>query len=427
MRALQEAGERALALCAYHTAASFLTSALELLPPDAEPSAELLFHAGTAFSYVGKEHGELARAVEAFEQAGDAERAAEAAVAASWTSWHSEPADARAWLERATELLEGRPPSRAKALVLAERARMQMINYQYETSIALADEAIQHARTIGDVTIEADAMVTSACTRTMLGDRQSLEMFEQALELVGHRGRVAGRGVHEPGCRMERVRRPPPRRGGREAGIELSERDGDELSAAFMRGNLMGAQFEMGDWDDALAHAETIIETPGLPRYQEPSAHGIRAGIFESRGAVDDAFAEWEIAVERTREMGDPQTLWPKLIGRAAFMRRQGQADEAARALAEVVDALGESESVGDLQEWHVDLVLGLCESDRIADAKGIVRRMPEGRWRDACHATAEGDVRRGRGRSRVDGERAAPGRAPIAGREVARGRREAE
>lgn len=65
--------------------------------------------------------------------------------------------------------------------MLAERARILMINYQYETSLPVADEAIQQARAVGDVQIEADAIVTSACSRAMLGDRQSMELFEQAL------------------------------------------------------------------------------------------------------------------------------------------------------------------------------------------------------------------------------------------------------
>ena len=134
------------------------------------------------------------RAVDAFERAGDPERAAEAAVAASWHTWHSHPIESGAWLERATALLDGRPPSRAKALMLAERARILMINYQYETSLPVADEAIQQARAVGDVQIEADAIVTQ---RLLVGrcsaDRQSMELFEQALALVGHRGRVASR------------------------------------------------------------------------------------------------------------------------------------------------------------------------------------------------------------------------------------------
>ncbi|MGA8487077.1 MAG: AAA family ATPase, partial [Gaiella sp.] len=76
--ALQDAGERALSLGAYDAATSFLENALELLADDAEPSAELLFHAGRALAYAGRSGDHLERAVDAFERAGDPERAAEA-------------------------------------------------------------------------------------------------------------------------------------------------------------------------------------------------------------------------------------------------------------------------------------------------------------------------------------------------------------
>src|SRR3712207_3064557 len=111
----------------------FLAFALDLVRSDEEPSAALLFAAGKAFGFAGRGTGELARAVDAFEAAGDPDRAAEAAVSASWHKWHENPGEAHAWLERALRLVEGRPASRAKALVLAEQARRMMIDYQKET------------------------------------------------------------------------------------------------------------------------------------------------------------------------------------------------------------------------------------------------------------------------------------------------------
>ena len=345
-----------------------------------EPSAELLFHAGTAFSFMGRETDELARAVDAFERAGDPERAAEAAVAASWHTWHSNPIESGAWLERATALLDGRPPSRAKALMLAERARILMINYQYETSLPVADDAIQQARAVGDVQIEADAIVTSACSRAMLGDRQSMELFEQALALVGHRGRVASRAHTNLGVAwsvfgdLQRATEVSVR------GIAIAERDGDEQSAAFMRGNLMGVQFERGEWDDALTHANVMLGTVGWPRLR-PFAHAIRAWVLESRGRSPDALADMEAAIVESREIADPQVLWPTLITSAGLFRRHGRNEDAASVLADVVDAIGGSESVGDVQEWHVDLVVQLRETGRNDAGQAIVARIPDGTW----------------------------------------------
>ncbi len=391
VRALEEAGERALALSAYHAAASFLSSALALLPPGTEPSPELLLHAGTAFGYLGQEGDELARAVEAFEREGRNERAAEAAVAASWHAWHRDPSTARAWLERATVLLEGRPPSRAKALMLAERARVLMINYQYESSLGFAEQAIEHARAVDDVTIEADAIVTSACSRTILGDPESIEMFEQALALVGHRGRVAGRAYTNLGVAWNAFGDQNRACEVWLDGIQHARRDGDELSASFMRGNVMGILFELGDWDEALEHAEAILDGSGAGGYQVGVAHGIRAGIREARGAAAEALDDLDAGILRGRAIGEPQAVWPALILRAGFARRRGRPDEARPMLDEVVAAIRESESVGDLQEWHVELMLELRESGRADEGREILARMPEGRWREACSETVEG------------------------------------
>ena len=91
--ALQEAGERALALSAFRTAAGFLDAALELVPADAEPRPSCCSR-GAASGMVGRD-GRGARAGERGVRAdGRLERAAEAAVAASWHLWHVRPGDA---------------------------------------------------------------------------------------------------------------------------------------------------------------------------------------------------------------------------------------------------------------------------------------------------------------------------------------------
>jgi class 3 adenylate cyclase len=393
LKALQEAGERALALSSYVTAERFLVQALELVPAGEKSSAELLFTAGKAFGYVGREGDELARAVDAFERAGAYERAAEAAIEVSRHGWYGGGAsEARAWLDRAAALVEGRPPSRAKAYVLAERARQAMLDYRYETAIPLADMAVAIAQEIADDEIRADALVTRGVCQVSLGDRDGIRVQEEALALVGTRGRVAGRGLNNLAAswgifgELRESARVSKR------ALEIMKIEGDEQGSWFQRGNQIGGCYSLGDWDEALALVELLLAAPERFRYMEHGARMALASVLDARGQVDAAVTEARAAVRHARGVEDAQALWPALVSYARLARRRGLANEGAAALDEVVAALQSSESVGDVQEWHVELVLALAEADRGDVASTIVGRMPDFPWRDICQAVVAGE-----------------------------------
>jgi tetratricopeptide (TPR) repeat protein len=355
-----------------------------------EPPAELLFDAGRALGLVGRAGDELARAVAAFEAAGDPERAAEAAVAASWHTWHARPAESRGWLDRATALVAGRPPSRATALILAEHARMLMLNFQFDTSRRDAQQAIEHARAIGDVELEADAIVTLAACMTKGGDRSAIELFERALALVGH-GRVASRAYTNLGVAWATFGELGRAVEVSAEGAARAARDGDAEGAYFLRGNVLGMQFDAGNWEGALQEANALIGEAGMAR-QEHLVRFTRASILESRGEVDAAALEWELCLASARQGGDASAVLPSLVGLAGFLRRRGRRDEAVVALDEVVAGLEAAESVGDVQEFHVELVVELLEAGRPKAAERVVARLPEGPWRNACGAVLAGD-----------------------------------
>jgi class 3 adenylate cyclase/tetratricopeptide (TPR) repeat protein len=386
--ALQEAGERALGLAAFDTAARFLSEALDLLPAGVEPSPELLLAAGKAFGFVGRGGDELARAADAFERAGDPERAAECAVMAAWHGWHSKPAEAQGWLERAAGYVEGRPASRAKALVLAEQARQAMIGYQKETSVRLADRAAELAREIGDTEIRADALVTKGVSLATAGDLSGIETMEEALLLVGHRGRVATRAHTNLNVAWSSLGDLRRAREALEEGLARAESEGDVQGMWFMRGNLAGSRFASGDWDGALALAQSFLSSPESG-YQETGAHDLLARILLARGDEAAAQTEMRHAVEQAQG-GDAQMWWPTLISFANFARRSGSLEECRNAIDEVVEAIAESETVGDPQEWHVELVLELDALDRGEDAAEMVERLPEGPWLRVCRTAAE-------------------------------------
>ena len=267
---------------------------------------------------------------------------------------------------------------------------MLMMNFQFDSGRREAERAIEHARAIGDVELEADAIVTRAACMAKDGDRRAVELFGRALELVGH-GRVVARAYTNLGGAGGAF-------GDLGRAIEVSvegaaraERDGDLQGAAFLRGNVLGLRFDAGEWEEALQAANALIGAPGFNR-QEYLARYVRATILESRGELAAAAVDFELALESARESAEAAAVLPALVGLAGFLRRRGRRDEASAALDEVVTALDAAESVGDVQEFHVELVVELLVAGRPQAAEGIVGRMPEGPWRDACRALVDGD-----------------------------------
>jgi class 3 adenylate cyclase/tetratricopeptide (TPR) repeat protein len=389
-RALQDAGERSLVLHSYPDAANFLQQALELLPEDEEPSPELLLAAGTAYGYVGRSSDELARAVEAFERLGDPERAAEAAVIACRHSWHALSADLDVWLDRASTLVEDRPPSRAKALVASERARRSMLSYRPKQGHQLAVAALDLAREVGDVEIEAHTLVTLGCSRVALGDAGGVHDLQVAMNLVGHRGTVAGRALTNLGWAYVVI--GDLRRAARaaEEGVEWAEQEGDVQSAWFTRGNVATAYYALGRWDEALAVIERFADAPEGARYAEGTARFTRVLILAARDPATSPLDELRDVLDAGARVGE-QTLWPLLASYARHCLREGHRDLAGVTLDRLLAEIAEHDSVGDAQDWHVAFVLVLSQAGRSEQANEIADRLIPGPWREASVAVAEG------------------------------------
>ncbi|HKX48472.1 MAG TPA: adenylate/guanylate cyclase domain-containing protein [Gaiellaceae bacterium] len=388
--ALTEAGERSLALSAHAAAARFLSLALELVPEGQEPAPELLLAAGAAFDRVGRAGDELARAVAAFERAGDPERAAEAATLASRHAWHSMAGDADAWLERAALLVEHRPASRAKALVVAGQARRDSLAFRPESGLELAESAVALAREIEDVKIEADALVTLGCARVALGDPGGVESIEGALELVGHRGGVAARAYVNLGWAYSVIGDIAQALRVAEEAVERGEREGDIQDAWFSRGNLVNSLYDLGRWDEAVDLIASFADAPDGARYQLVSVRSVQASVLAARDRPDEALEVIREVVTLARPSMDPQALWPSMVVLSRLARERGLRTEAESALDEVTSSIAASESAGDVQQWHVELVLLLVVAGCVEDATAIVGRLAAGVWRDACSAVLE-------------------------------------
>jgi class 3 adenylate cyclase/tetratricopeptide (TPR) repeat protein len=390
--ALYEAGARALALGAFASAASFLERALAFVHEGEEPEPELLLVAGTALGHVGRTSDALSRAADAFEAAGDVERAAEAAVMASRHARHARSADSDLWLDRAAALVADRPVSRAKAVVVGDQARHVALRFRTQEAKELSEEAIDLARAVGAVEVEAYSLVTRGSCRVSLGDEAGIEDLEHAVDLVGGRGYVAARAYINLGWAYEVVCDVRRSHAATLRAIAHSEREGDAQALWFARGNLVFSMYALGLWDDALELIDLVEDAPEGARFQGVIVLGTRGRILVARDRPDEGLRDVRAVVEEFRPAAEPLALWEALARYSYVATRLRRTEEAGIALDEVMSAIAGHPSVGDPQIWHVDLVRTLRTTGRHAEAREVAARLTAGRWRSVCEAILDDD-----------------------------------
>src|SRR5919106_1414417 len=184
--ALLRAGERAFALNSFASAARFIDEALELGVADEErPWA--MFRLGAALHQAGDQRRRevLETARDALLEAGDPETAAVACALLSEVWWDQGQNDrGRRELDRAQDLVRGRPPSRSAARVLVEVSRYAMLSDQTEEAIRTGREALEMAEALGLDDLVPGALINIGSARGNAGDEGGVADLERAIEIA---------------------------------------------------------------------------------------------------------------------------------------------------------------------------------------------------------------------------------------------------
>jgi tetratricopeptide (TPR) repeat protein len=163
---------------------------------------------------------------------------------------------------------------------------------------------------------------------------------------------------------------------------------GNAQTVQFNQANLVSLRYQLGDWSGAAELIDELLRA-GVQRSQ---VWGVRAQMVAARGEGAVAMDCVRRAVDLSRATGEAQFIWGSLIEYAQIARRVGLPDESRAALAEVVAAFAESETVGDAQDEHVNLIHELAAHGCYAEAREVLARMPPSRWTDVCSSVLEGD-----------------------------------
>ena len=101
----------------------------------------------------------------------------------SWASGRE--GDALAYYQRAVELAPQQPASAERARALAGHAQILMLNWLDTAAARLAQEAIDAARQVGAVAVEAHALNTLAMAKCWMGDEPgALSAMEESARLT---------------------------------------------------------------------------------------------------------------------------------------------------------------------------------------------------------------------------------------------------
>jgi len=380
--ALHGAGDRALALNAFAAAAGFYRAALGLWPDDAAaPRADLLFRLALALGGSGEDEDGVAleQARSALLAAGDRPGAAEAEARLGELWWLKGDRD-RAFehLGRAQDLVRDEPASAAKAYVLSEVARYQMLADEFDPRTA--QQALELAEELGLGEVRAHVLITAGFVRALSGDPQGKADLQRGLEiaLVGNHLAAAVRGYNNLSYTAQVVD------GDLSDGLRLAleaekvaQRFGDKAYLRWTRGHLVGLWFELGNWDKcACAADEFLAESAALgPHYYDTYIRCFRSWMRLARGDTEGALKDQRESLISGRRAKDPQALCPALAVSAYVLAAVGRADEAQPVLAELFAA-----GPADLS--------GICESSAncVLAAEILGRRDEARQWLGTRH-----------------------------------------
>jgi class 3 adenylate cyclase/tetratricopeptide (TPR) repeat protein len=397
-RASHEAGDRAWALGAYAAAARHYGAALAAAGED----AALLLAYGRALSLGGQAAGsdELERSAVAFLAADDRSGAAEAeSELALYYRRRGSGDTATEHVRRALDLIEGVPPSRARAAVLALIARLLILLGQVEDGLVMAEEAARIAAELGFDETRAGALNSVALAKSILQDDGGIPAMEESLAFALQASpSEAARAYINLGSTV--VSAGADARRGRDIhrdGLLYAERFGFDWHTQWLRSELSIDAYRLGDWHEALELAERVIaDAERVPHYMAGAAFYVRAVIAAARGERDAALADIRRSLEIARETKEPQALEPTLASAAYVASQLGAVDEARALLSELEQTIVERD--GPVYEpWYaLELALALRASAADRELFEIARRHAGASlWFVAAAAYLDGDFDR--------------------------------
>ncbi|MDQ3382044.1 MAG: AAA family ATPase [Actinomycetota bacterium] len=388
--ALLRAGERAVGLNAFASAARFFEEALELGVRE-EERPRVLFQLGAALRRAGDERGipHLEEARDALLAAGDPETAAEACVLLARSWWDQGKNDrGREQLERARELVRDRPASVSAARVLLEVSRYAMLADETEEAIRAGREVFEMAETLGLSELVPSALINIGSARGNTGDEGGIADLERAIEIAeATNNSELPRAYNNLAAMQSNVQRAHELQ---LLGKEAAERLGNAPVGRYLEGQILLTLSDLGRWDEFVPLAEEFIAAceAGSPHYNEGFIREHLADIYLARDDGEAATAAAARALALAREAKEPQALAPALGCHIGVDLALGRIENARGLAGELVSVLkGSATSFGVMT-----LALAAGELGVRDELPAILATRADRAWVRTAAAVLEGD-----------------------------------
>src|SRR5205823_5010048 len=167
-------------------AAAFYRSALELWPADVPHRALVLYALGRAEFLGGDANGTVLRdAADALLEGDQPALAAEAEALGAEAAWYrGERDEVDRRLDRAIELIDPLPASRAKAWILSQASRYAMLAASHAEAIEYTGRALEMATALDLPDVRVHALNNRGSARAREGDRGGVEDLDASAALA---------------------------------------------------------------------------------------------------------------------------------------------------------------------------------------------------------------------------------------------------
>jgi tetratricopeptide (TPR) repeat protein len=338
----------------------------------------------------------LEQARDALSAAGDRETAAEAEMfAALALRFGGRPLDALDRARSAADLLEDAPSSRAKALVVANLARLLAVTTgQAEEATEVGRESLAIAEELGLDELKAHALNTLGIARVKAGDHGGIDVLEASLRLALEHGSPfeIGRIQNNLAYGYFSVGRIDECVAALEARLEMAQRIG--VSAGWERSMLALFLWPAGRWQEAEALVYDVLGSDETPLLHEPALRGLEAQFRLARDDVVGAAwrCEQALALGREREwqaeLESEATLRELLVLRANIALAEGRRT-AARELADEALGITSPEIAGAVELAVLHREVGLPG----AALTDLASSVPPNPWWDVVGQVARGEL----------------------------------